>query len=133
MFTECQDSHCRSVAPMQDTPAIKVTYTANVIVPNTGYTVRMSANQTGNYISPDNKWKTFSFNMSIPIPSYLIAFSIGNLIEKTIGARTSVISEPTHIVKDQDELSGLEELLSAVEAYVNPPNPYEWGSYAVIV
>ena len=26
MFTECQDIHCRSVAPMQDTPAIKMPY-----------------------------------------------------------------------------------------------------------
>lgn len=50
MFTECQDSHCRSVAPMQDTPAIKHTYTANVSVPNTGYTVRMSANSTGSSV-----------------------------------------------------------------------------------
>ncbi len=100
MFTECQDSHCRSVAPMQDTPAIKVTYTANVIVPNTGYVVRMSANSTGQEVSPDQKFKTFRFRMEIPIPSYLIAFSIGDLIEKQIGARTSVISEPVNVDDD---------------------------------
>jgi leukotriene-A4 hydrolase len=77
--------------------------------------------------------KFFSFNMSLPIPSYLIAFSIGNLVEEVNGRRTSVISEPTTIKRDANELSALEELLDAVEAYVDPPNPYEWGNYSVIV
>lgn len=71
--------------------------------------------------------------MALPIPSYLIAFSVGDLTELPIGKRTSVISEPTNIEKDKEELIQLEELLSDVEAYVNPPNPYEWGSYSVIV
>lgn len=134
MFTECQDSHCRSVAPMQDTPAIKVTYSAYVTVPNTGYVVRMSARSSGQaVVSGDTKFKTFGFYMDIPIPSYLIAFSIGNITEKQIGKRTSVISEGVNIQKDWDELSQLDDILNDVEAYVNPPNPYEWGTYAVIV
>jgi len=53
MFTECQDIHCRSVAPMQDTPAIKMPYQAEVRVVNTGYVVRMSANSTGNSTTQD--------------------------------------------------------------------------------
>ena len=77
--------------------------------------------------------KYYSFNMSIPIPSYLIAFSIGNLVSQPLGKRTSVITEPDNLDKDAKELSDLDSLLDAVEAYVNPPNPYEWGSYSVIV
>jgi leukotriene-A4 hydrolase len=53
MFTECQDIHCRSVAPMQDTPAIKMPYQAEVRVVNTGYVARMSANSTGNSTTQD--------------------------------------------------------------------------------
>jgi len=30
-------------------------------------------------------------------------------------------------------LTDLDTLLNDVEAYVNPPNPYEWGTYALIV
>jgi leukotriene-A4 hydrolase len=131
MFTECQDSHCRSVAPMQDTPAIKMTYTANVSVPNTGYVVRMSANSTGSMVIGNKK--LFTFNMSVPIPSYLIAFSIGSLAEKFLGTRTSVITEGVNLEKDANELSQLGDLLNDVEAYLNPPNPYEWGNYSVIV
>lgn len=45
MYTQCEDIACRSVAPMQDTPAIKVTYNATVYV-KSGFVVHMSANQT---------------------------------------------------------------------------------------
>jgi len=47
---------------MQDTPAIKVTYTANVTVANTGYVVRMSALSIGTSVSADQKQKTFRFS-----------------------------------------------------------------------
>lgn len=33
LFTQCESIYCRSVAPMQDTPAVKSTYEASVIVP----------------------------------------------------------------------------------------------------
>jgi leukotriene-A4 hydrolase len=46
MYTQCEDIACRSVAPMQDTPANKVTYNATVRVKN-GFKVYMSANHTG--------------------------------------------------------------------------------------
>jgi leukotriene-A4 hydrolase len=61
MFTECEDIYCRSVAPMQDTPSVKMPYNAEVTVVNSGYTVRMSANSTGEKVSSDLKWKTFYF------------------------------------------------------------------------
>jgi leukotriene-A4 hydrolase len=118
---------------MQDTPAIKMPYTAHVTVQNVGYTVRMSANTTSEVVSADGKMKTFSFKQDILIPSYLIAFSIGNLVEKRVGSRTFVISEPTNIDRDLNELSELDALVNDTEAYVNPPNPYEWGTYAIIV
>jgi len=43
LFTQCEDIACRSVAPMQDTPAIKITYKAKVIV-KAPLVVKMSAN-----------------------------------------------------------------------------------------
>lgn len=46
MFTQCEDINCRSVAPLQDTPANRITYEAHVTVDN-GLVVKMSANDTG--------------------------------------------------------------------------------------
>lgn len=45
LFTQCEDIYCRSIAPMQDTPAVRITYEAHVTAPN-GFDVRMSANRT---------------------------------------------------------------------------------------
>jgi len=47
MYTQCEDIACRSVAPMQDTPANKITYNATVTVKK-GFKVHMSANSTNN-------------------------------------------------------------------------------------
>jgi len=46
LFTQCETIACRSVAPMQDTPANKVTYAAKVTV-DSRFQVYMSANATG--------------------------------------------------------------------------------------
>jgi leukotriene-A4 hydrolase len=45
LFNQCEDIACRSVAPMQDTPAIKITYEAKVLVKNE-FVAMMSANKT---------------------------------------------------------------------------------------
>lgn len=42
MFTQCQPINCRGLAPMQDTPVYKTTYSAKVAV-DPGYVVKMSA------------------------------------------------------------------------------------------
>ena len=48
MFTQCEDINCRSVAPLQDTPANRITYSANVTVASE-FVVKMSANDTGSF------------------------------------------------------------------------------------
>jgi len=45
LFTQCEDINCRSVAPLQDTPSNRATYSSRVVAPKE-LTVKMSANQT---------------------------------------------------------------------------------------
>lgn len=101
LFTQCEDIACRSVAPMQDTPAIKVTYTAIVTV-ETPYVVHMSANKTGNTTS--GNMTVYNFENTIKMPSYLIALAVGNLEETSMGERTSVITEPEKMAEVVDVL-----------------------------
>jgi leukotriene-A4 hydrolase len=42
LYTKCEPIHCRAIAPLQDTPSIKTTYSAQVTVPQP-YRVNMSA------------------------------------------------------------------------------------------
>jgi len=95
---------------MQDTPAIKVTYTATVTVA-APYVVHMSANKTGVETDGDNI--VYQFENTIKMPSYLIALAVGNLVEHEMGdnsttnQRTSVITEPE---KMDEVVAALESL-----------------------
>jgi len=60
MFTQCEDINCRSVAPLQDSPANRITYSADITVLS-DFVVKMSANATG---EAENLWtgeKTYFF------------------------------------------------------------------------
>jgi leukotriene-A4 hydrolase len=72
----------------------------------------------------------YSFEMNITIPSYLLAFAIGNLVERSVGPRTFVITEPTMMDKCANEMKNLSLFLDTAEAYMTP---YIWTTYALLV
>ena len=45
VFTQCFPAYCRSIIPLQDTPSIKITFTATVTTPP-GYEAKLSALDT---------------------------------------------------------------------------------------
>jgi len=118
---------------MQDTPAIKVTYTATVTVA-APYVVHMSANKTGVETDGDNI--VYQFENTIKMPSYLIALAVGNLVEHEMGdnsttnQRTSVITEPEKMDEVVAALESLPQLLDTTETYLTP---YIWGNYSIII
>jgi len=56
LFTQCEDIDCRAVAPLQDTPSNRITYSARVIA-DSPLVSRMSANLTyeGTYDATRNQ------------------------------------------------------------------------------
>ena len=60
LFTQCEPIHCRSIAPLQDTPSIKTTYSAKVTVKDP-YVVKMSANETAPVKNEADKTTTYNF------------------------------------------------------------------------
>lgn len=127
MFTQCEDINCRSVAPLQDTPANRITYSADIYV-DKAYNVKLSANETGSETIGD--LKKFSFECTIPIPSYLIAIAIGDIEYRSLGDRVGVITEPSQMDAVASELFDMGDILDQVEAYMGP---YIWGNYTIIV
>ena len=129
MFTQCEDINCRSVAPLQDTPSNRITYSASVYA-KTEFVVYMSANKTAEIKDMGNGYSKSTFACSIPIPSYLIAIAVGDLEYKSLGDRVGVITEPSDMDKVAAELEDMGDLLDEVEQYMGP---YIWGNYTIIV
>jgi leukotriene-A4 hydrolase len=129
LFTQCEPIHCRSVAPLQDTPSIKGTYSAKVTVADP-YVVKMSAPESDPVHNTADKTTTYNFKSTVKMPSYLLAMAVGDLAYKPTGARTGVIAEPGVLDKYVEELKDLERFLDTTEAYLTP---YIWGTYTVLV
>ena len=76
LFSQCQAIHARTLVPLQDTPRARVTYDAEVTVPEP-LTAVMSAAPSGQ--RPAASGRTFAFAMPQPIPPYLLALAVGHL------------------------------------------------------
>lgn len=100
------------MAPMQDTPANRITYSAAVTV-DKQFDVRMSANRTG--VTGNETHRVFTYHNSIPMPSYLIAIAVGDLKFKALDKRVGVITEGCELNKVAWELEELPKYLQMAE------------------
>ncbi|MFC0676643.1 M1 family metallopeptidase [Lysobacter korlensis] len=125
MFSQSQQIHARSWVPLQDTPQVRFTYTANVTSPE----------DTMVLMSADNDPKAprdgeYSFKMPQPIPSYLLAIAAGDLVFKPISERSGVWAEPSAVDKSVKEFEDTEKMIVANERLYGP---YRWDRYDMLV
>lgn len=127
-YTQCEDINCRTVAPLMDTPSNRVTYSALVITQN-DLVAKMSANETG-LAAFNTTHNIASFHCAIPIPDYLMAIAVGDLVYRNLGNRVGVITEPSNIDFVALELAEMQVLLDTTEAYIGD---YIWGNYTILI
>ena len=128
LFSQCQQIHARTLVPCQDTPVVRVSYLAEVTVPE-GLTAVMSAGPTGDAPAASGR-HTFRFAMPQPIPTYLLALAVGRLESRDLSPRSRVWAEPETVASAAWEFAGVEDMILKAEALFGP---YPWERYDMLV
>lgn len=129
MYSQCQAIHARTIAPCQDTPHVRVSYSAVVTVPEK-LTAVMSAGPAGNRQGEAPGTRTFMFEMPQPIPPYLLAIAAGDLQSRDLSPRARVWAEPEMVDKAAYEFGEVEQMIETAERLFGP---YEWDRYDMLV
>ncbi len=125
LFTQSQAILARSWIPLQDTPGVRMSYTAKVRVPEGLMAVMSAGNATEK--TADG---VYTFSMPQAIPSYLLALAIGDLEFRSLGPRSGVYAEPSVVDDAAWEFAEVEAMLDAAEKLYGP---YLWERYDLLV
>ena len=125
LYTQSESIYARSWLPCPDGPGIRFTYSAHVAVPK-GLMALMSAT------NPEaiNDSGIYNFQMTTPIPAYLMALAVGDIVFKGIDERTGVYAERGMIEKAAYEFVDIGRMVNTAEELYGP---YQWGRYDVLV
>jgi leukotriene-A4 hydrolase len=129
LFSQFQPIHARTVVPLQDSPRARLTYHAEITVPESLSAV-MSAGPAGVRPGPTPATRTFAFEMPQPIPPYLLALAVGELESRELSPRARVWAEPAIVDAAAWEFAGIGDMLAKAESLFGP---YEWDRYDMLV
>lgn len=130
LFSQGQDINNRSWIPTQDSPGIRQTWSARIVVPKD-----LVAVMSGERLTPEGEptadgRKAYRFKMDHSVPPYLIALAVGDLTFQALGPRTGVYTEPSMLDRAANELADTERMVTTAEGLYGP---YRWGRYDVLV
>src|SRR5438445_5211332 len=125
VYSQSESIAGRSWIPLQDTPAVRFSYSARIHTPKELRAVMSADNDAGHALDGD-----FRFVMPQKIPSYLLALAIGDIAVKTTGPRSAVYAEPETVAAAAQEFEDVEKMIQTTEKLYGP---YRWQRYDILV
>lgn len=125
LYSQSQAIQARTWIPLQDSPGSRVTYAARIRTPP-----ELLAVMSAEMLSGAERTGDYEFRMRSPIPPYLIALAVGDLVFAPTGDRTGVYAEPSVVEAAAREFEDTESMMQAVESLYGR---YRWGRYDILV
>ena len=125
LFTQFQESDARKAFPCFDEPAFKFPYQMTLSVPQEHIAI---ANTPVAKETAANGWKTYEFEKTKPLPSYLLAIATGPLEtvdvpDMPIPTRIVTVKGKTHLASQA--IKSTPPILKELVAFFGRPYPYK--------
>ncbi|MEN9699892.1 MAG: hypothetical protein RLZZ301_1090 [Bacteroidota bacterium] len=125
LYTQGQAILTRTWIPCQDSPSNRITYSASVKVPADLMALMSARNPKKRALDGH-----YHFELTKPIPSYLIALAVGDIRYHAFSANSGVYAEKELIDACAREFVAIPKMIDAAEQLYGP---YRWDQYDVLV
>ncbi|XP_071639632.1 leukotriene A-4 hydrolase-like isoform X1 [Temnothorax longispinosus] len=124
--------YARSWFPCQDTPSVKFTYSAKILVPK-NFSVLMSALSHNNVDREDPQLDQYEFRQHLPVSSCAVIIAVGLLQTKKLNERMNIFAEENIFKTNYIKIfryTAIEKMLQIAKRLCGS---YMWGRYDICV